>query len=222
MLADLQTLVDDMVRDDAERIAADQRDRALSLALVQYGRDRPRRIVEDIAMPANGLIAPPDGAHGMISVEYPVGERPPRFLSPRSWRPYDTPDGAAIMVTAPIATGETMRVTFAGQHLVDDDEDTIPAEDREAVASYAAAILFDQIAATTSGDGNPTIPADTVNHGQKPENFAKRAERWRQRYYDLLGIDPKRAKAASVLVETPLPSTAGGPRLTHGRSRWRR
>lgn len=223
MLADLQKLVDDMVRDDAQRIDADQRDRALSLALVQYGRDRPRRIVTDQIMPDDGLIVPPEGARAVLSIEHPVGHRPPRYLSPHQWMPYDTPEGRCIMLaTGGIPAGDEMRVTFAGAHEVDDDGGTVPIVDHEAVASYAAAILFDQIAAMTSGDGNPTIPADAVNHGAKPENFAKRAERWRQRYHDLLGIDAKRTKAASVVVQQPLASTTGGSRLTHGRGRFRR
>lgn len=222
MLGGLQTLVDDMVRDDAERIDAGQRDRALSLALVQYGRDRPRRIVVDRFMPEDGLIVPPAGARDVLSIEYPVGSRPPRYLSPHQWQPYDDPEGRCILVSSGVPGGEEMRITFAAAHAVDIEGGTVPEEDHEAVASYAAAILFDQIAAMTSGDGNPTIPADAVNHGAKPENFAKRAERWRQRYHDLLGIDVKRTKAASVLVQTPLPSTTGGSRLTHGRGRFRR
>lgn len=222
MLAELQTLVDDMVRDDAQRIDAGQRDRALSLALVQYGRDRPRRIVEDRPMPEDGLVVPPEGARDVLSIEYPVGHRPPRFLSPHQWSPYDTPDGRCLMITSRIGADETLRITFAGAHVLNEDDSTVPAVDHEALASYAAAILFDQIAAMTSGDGNPTIPADAVNHGAKPENFAKRAERWRQRYHDLLGIDTKRIKAASVVVQTPLASTTGGSWLTHGRGRYRR
>lgn len=222
MLADLQELVDDMVRDDASRIDAGQRDRALSLALVQYGRDRPRRIVADETMPANGRIMPPEGARDILAIEFPIDQVPPRFLSPHQWQPYDAPEGRCLLVLARIQPDETIRVTYAGPHVLADDECSIPETDREAVGSYAAAILFDQIAAMTSGDGNPTIPADTVNHGAKPENFAKRAERWRQRYHDLLGIDVKRVKAASVVVTTPLASTTGGGRLTHGRGRFRR
>ncbi|MEP9372612.1 hypothetical protein [Mesorhizobium sp. KR1-2] len=221
MLADLQTLVDDMVRDDAARIDADQRDRAIALALVQYGRDRPRRFVSDVTMPEDGLIELPEGARAILTVEYPVGLRPPRFLSPHQWSRYDAPEGPRELVSG-VATGATMRVTFGGAHALTEDQDTVPPEDREALTSYAAAILFDQVAAMTSGDGNPTIPADAVNHGAKPENFAKRAERWRQRYHDLLGIDVKRTKAASVVVQTPLASTTGGSRLTHGRGRFRR
>ena len=95
----------------------------------------------------------------------------------------------------------------------------IPEADREAVASYAAAVLFDQMAATTSGDSNPTIPADAVAHAAKPEAFAKRAERLRQRYYDLLGIDVRRTRPASAMAVQPLSASDGGRRLTHWRRR---
>lgn len=222
MLDDVRALTDDMVRDDArERVSADQRDKAIALAVAQYGRDRPRVVVADIAAPADGLIAIPAGAASLAGIEHPVGYRPPALLPPTAYQLYTTPDGPSVMLVATITAGEPVRVTWHHPHILTVVEDTIPAVDHEAVASYAVAVLFDQIAALTSGDGNPTIPADAVNHQAKPENYAKRAERLRQRYYDLLGIDVRRVRPASVLVQLPLPSSTGETRLTHHRQRRR-
>lgn len=106
---------------------------------------------------------------------------------------------------------------IGGEHphclFADADTDTLPPDDMEAVASYAAAVLFDQIAAATSGDSSLTIAADAVDHKQKPSEFAKRATTLRQRYHDLLGIDPKRLKGGSTLAQVRLPSSRGGRRL---------
>lgn len=214
MLGDHEALVNDMVRDHVDRIAADQLSRAIALAVAQYSKDRPRKVIEDIAF-AGGSISAPDGE--IVSIELPIGHRPPSFLPASAWEIYDTPAGALLFV--PAAGDATARITFRRAHLLDSETDTVPATDREAVASYAAAILFDQVAAATSGDGNPSIAADTVNHAAKPENYAKRAERLRARYYDLIGLDPKRGKAASVTVTRPVGDSGGGPRLQHGRRR---
>jgi len=221
MLADVQELVGDLVRDDASRISPDQRDRAIGLAVVQYSKDRPRRAVEDIAGDGGRRLALPAGAIRAEAVEYPVTDGTPVFLATTAWGHYNAPNGPQLVFTRTIPAGAPLRLHLLRPHALTDAEDTIPLTDREALASYAAAVLFDQIAATTSGDGNPTIPADAVNHASKPESFAKRAERLRQRYYDLLGIDVKRTQPASAMAVQPLAASDGGHRLTHYRRRWR-
>ncbi len=221
MLGDFQTLTSDLLRDDAARVDAGQVARAIALAVAQYGKDRERRIVEDVIAPGGMAIDHPADAK-VLAIEYPVGDMPPTMLGRMEWYPYQTPAERKVIFRNAFNAGETLRLTLVRAHELTDTVDTIPVGDREAVVSYAAAVLFDQIAAETSGDGNPTIPADTVNHQAKPENYAKRAERLRQRYYDLLGIDPKRVQAASVTVMQPLASTTGGGRLTHYRGRRRR
>jgi hypothetical protein len=222
MLDDLRRLVGDLVRDDAERVATGQSDRAISLAVVQYDKDRPRRCVEDVVAPGGGSLALPDGARRVVQVEAPAGIIPPCVLPSRAWGHYNAPDGVKLLFPAPLAEGTPVRLTLTRAHDLTASVDTIPEADREAVASYAAAVLFEQIAATTSGVSSPTIPADTVDHGSKPVNFAKRAELLRQRYYDLLGIDVKRQQPASAVATQPLPASDGGHRLTHFRRRWRR
>jgi hypothetical protein len=218
MLADVQALVDDLVRDDVSRVTPDQRDRAIGLAVVQYSKDRPRREVDDVTAPGGYRLDLPAGAIRVEAVEYPVDQAIPAWLAPSSWAHYQAPGGASLRFMRHIPAGAVVRLTSLHPHVLAADEDTIPLTDREAVASYTAALLFDQIAATTSGDSNPTIPADAVNHASKPESFAKRAERLRQRYYDLLGIDVKRTQPASAMAVQPLHASDGGRRL---RRRWR-
>ncbi|TXH32519.1 MAG: hypothetical protein E6Q98_24655 [Rhodospirillaceae bacterium] len=219
MLDDFRTLVNDMIRDNVERVTADQLDRAIGRAVIQYGKDKPRAVVEDIVSPGGKVLDFPDGAIRVIGIEYPVAEMPASRLRSDQWSVYEAPAGKQIVLDIATQAASYVRLTVTRRHLLSDDDDTIPDTDQEAVASYAAAILFDQISADTSGDGSPTIAADAVNHQAKPDNFAKRAERLRQRYYDLLGIDPKRVQAASVNVTVPMASTTGGPRLLHHRRR---
>jgi hypothetical protein len=207
MLDDFRTLVRDMIRDSADRVDAEQVDRALGLAIVQYGKDRPRRVVEDVISPGGKVLDFPAGALRVLDIEYPVAEFPTSRLCSDQWSVYEAPNGRQIVLDVSTLPASYVRLTVNRPHLLTDSDDTIPDVDREAVASYGAAILFDQMSAATSADGNPTISADAVNHQAKPDNFAKRAERLRQRYYDLLGIDPKRVQAASVNVTVPLASS---------------
>jgi len=213
VLDDIRTLVCDLLRDDVQRVSTEQLDRAIGLAVVQYGKDRPRILVEDVMAPGGRAIDLPDGALKVLAIEHPVNAFPPAVLPADAWRLYQTPGRMQILLAAPAAAGATLRLTVTRPHELTETVDTVPADDREAVASYAGAVLFDQIAAATSGDGNPTIQADTVNHAAKPENYGKRAERLRQRYHDLLGIDPKRVQPFSTTVTVPLANSKGGPRL---------
>lgn len=219
MRDDIRDLVDDLVRDDASRINPEQQDRAITAAVAQYSKDRPLRDVEDVVAAGGHRIDMPAGTQRVEAVEYPVDQAVPAFLAASAWGHYHAPGGIFLIFTRPIAAGATVRLTLLRPHALAEAEDTIPEADREALASYAAAVLFDQIAATTSGDSNPTIPADAVNHASKPESFAKRAERLRQRYYDLLGIDVKRTRPASAMAVQPLSASDGGRRLTHWRRR---
>lgn len=218
MLDDLRALVADLVRDDVERVGSAQGDRAINAAVIQYTKDRPRRSVEDVVSEGGSWLPLPEGALRVVQVETPPDQVPPRILPARAWGHYTAPLGVRILLTQPLAADTAVRLTVTRPHVLTDAEDTLPEEDREAVASYAAAVLLDQIATATSGASTPTIPADTVDHGSKPTNFASRATTLRQHYHDLLGIDPKRQRPASAVATQPLaPSYGGAGRLTHRR-----
>lgn len=225
MLDDFRALVDDQVRDAAARLGDEARDRALGRAVVQYGKDRPRLLVADIA--AIGGMPPhlplPDGwvagESAAVSIEYPIGAMPPTLMLRPRWGVIATPAGVVIALPQDAAVGKTHRLTFTAPHQLAEDADTVPPADREAVSLYAAAILLDQLAAATSGDQDATIQADSVRHGQTGPNYAARATTARQRYHDLLGIDPKRQIPASVTVAPPLASSTGGGRLLWRRGR---
>lgn len=225
MLQDLRTLVDDLVRDVVGRLGADARDRAISLAVVQYGKDRPRTRVSDLAAvdaPAPRHLELPeewDAASAPLSIEHPIGHVPPHALPRHVWALLETPAGRVIGLPRAIRAGDICRLTWTLPHQLGQDVDTIPTGDREAVAQYAAAMLLDQVAAMTSGDQSSVIQADAVDHKESGPNYAARAGTARRRYHDLLGIDPKRVQAASVTVNPPLPATTAWGRLLFRRSR---
>jgi hypothetical protein len=219
MLDDVRTLVRDQIRDNADRVDAEQVDRAIALAVIQLDQDRPCSVVRDVVSAGGYMVPVPTDANNVIGVEYPINRSPPAILTRQDWAIYAAPAGAQVQLAYQTAANSVVRMTLNIPHVLDDSTDTITPAAHEAVASYAAAILLDQMSAATSSDIVPTIAADTVNPGNKPDNFASRARTLRQRYYDLLGIDPKRVKSASTNVRVVVPSSTGGRRLTHNRRR---
>lgn len=219
-LADFQDLVDDLVRDDSGKIAVADRDQAIGLAVERYGKDRPKTAVEDVAAAATGQVLPlpagwqPDFSK-LVSLEYPIGEVPPRVLASGTYRLYETPATTQVLLAVVLQAGEQVRATYTVRHTLDAVTDTLPAQDREAVSSWAAALLLDQLASLFSGDSDSTIQADSVDHNSKAREFAARARAARKRYFDELGIDPKRNVAAGAVVDLDLRDSRNRDRLTH-------
>lgn len=219
-LTDFQSLVADLVRDDAEKITTAQRDTAIAVAVARYGKDRPRAKVEDITASGGNRLTLPTawvaGISDLAALEYPIGHVPPSMVANEDWRFYQTPTGIEIMLAGAISAGASVRATFSIPHQVDDAADTIPLHDREAVCCLAAASLCDQLASLYSGDSDSTIQADSVNHQSKAAEFSKRATALRKRYHDELGIDLKKNVAAGMVVGMSHGSSLGRDRLTHG------
>jgi hypothetical protein len=220
-LSDFQSLVQDLVRDDANHISDPQRNAAIDSAVARYSKDRPRQKVEDVAATgANTLPLPTNwqaGYSDLLDLEHPIGQVPPSRLPAQTYSLYATPSGETIMLTNAVQVGAQVRVTYSIAHALSNAEDTITLGDREPVCCLAAASLCDQLASLYSGDSDSTIQADSVNHQSKAGEFASRAKVLRKRYLDELGIDAKKNVATGVVVEFPKNNSRGGDRLTRGR-----
>lgn len=219
MLSDYQTLVERLVRADADDIASLDVLDAINLAVTRYSKDRPRAVVEDISAPGGQLLNLPAawvaGFSDIQSLEYPIGEVPPNGIE--AWDIYQGPDAEMIMIGDTLDAGEAVRVGYTVFHSLDTTTDTIPQIHREAVASYAAAYVCDQLAGQYAGDGNPTIQADTVDHGSKSGKFARRADKLRKRYRDQVGAVEKTSAAAGVMVDLDNNDSRGRDRFHHSR-----
>lgn len=212
-IEDYQDLVTSLVRDPDGLISDTERDKAIALAVTRYSEDRPRALLEDLTTPAEGLLDLPDAfdpeRSRIIKLESPPEQAPPTYLDPESWMIYEGLDGKKIMFISRPQTGQTIRARFTAPHTLDDEADTIPAQDMEAVASWAAAVLCEQLASQFSGDSIPTIDADSVDHQSKGRDFANRASRLRKHYYDSIGVDPKRNVAAGAVVDLDINDSRG-------------
>ncbi|MEW6332457.1 MAG: hypothetical protein AB1560_13450 [Pseudomonadota bacterium] len=218
-LADYQTLVDKLVRDETGKVTTTDRDEAIARAVARYSQDRPREKTEDVVSPGGNYFDLPAGWQvdfsSLRSVEYPVGNIPLSLIAPERLGFYRTPTALQIMFADAIPAAANVRFNYTIRHQVDGSADTIRSDDREPVCAYAAAILLDQLASLFAGDNNPTIQADNVDHNSKGREYAARAATLRKRYFDTLGIDPKRQVAAGVVVNLDFPDSQGNDRLLH-------
>lgn len=220
MLSDYQTLVTELTRDDAAKIAVAERDRAIDLAVKRYSKDRPQEKTQDVT-PADANHLPLPAAwetdfSELRSLEHPIGNVPPSVIGQERYGFYRSPTDLKIQLLDAVAVAaNNVRATYTIRHVVSAIADTIPIEDREPAACWAAAILCDELAALYSGNTDSTIQADTVSSTSKAQEYAARGRALRTRYFKELGIDEKRAEPAGVVVNLDFPDSHGQERLTH-------
>ena len=221
MLTDYQTLVIDLVRDDAAKIITAERDRAIAAAVYRYSKDRPREKAQDVTPEAGGQLLPLPAAwetdfSDLRSLEYPIGEIPPALIDADRWAFYLSPTATKIQLADAVAVAaNNVRALYTIKHVVSTTEDTIPVQNREPVACWAAAICCDQLASYYSGGTDSSIQADSVESRSKAQEYAARAAKLRKRYLDELGIEDKRSAPAGAVVNLDLPDSQGQDRLTH-------
>lgn len=224
MLSDFQTLVDDLVRDSAQWVTPEQRERAIGLALSRYSTDRPRQLVADVTSSGGQALPLPtgwvSGASALEGVETPVGQIPPALLASSQWSIYRGPLAEEIRLARSLVAGAVARLTFTTPHQLSATEDTILPAHREAVACYTASLLAEQVATVHANAADPTIGADRVDQAHPAREWAARAKSYRNRYFATLGIainaqgvEQPRMEAAGVVVDLELPTTHGRGRL---------
>jgi hypothetical protein len=218
-LADFQSLIDNLVRDQSSDISTDDRDQALELAVVRYSTDRAIEAVEEVAAAGTIHLALPEGwdpgFSRLTAVEIPDGADGCEVGSALEL----TLSGLKIRMEQAFTSGTVLHVRYTLPHAVDDSTDTVPLADRAAVAKWAAALLLDQLATLYAGDRDPVIAADSANWASKSRDYASRAKELRTQYLDHLGIDPKRTVAAGAVVDFDRDSSLGFDRLVHNRRR---
>lgn len=222
-LTDYQTLTDSLVRDDSGEISDADRDRAIGLAVIRYSTDRPRPIIEAVESAGGVFLDLPAGWEvdfsRLTSVEIPDGAAPDGETTPIEAMTDQGLLGLRIRLARSLAVGQSAHVRFTAAHVLDVNDDTIPSQDREAVAGWAAALLFEELASLYSGHRQPTIQADSVDWQSKGRDFAARAKRLRESYLNHLGIDMKRTVPAGAVVNFNQLDSRGQDRLLHPQRR---
>lgn len=209
-LADYQTLVTSLVRDQSGAITDADRDRAIELARLRYSEDAERMLTEDVTWAQAGYFGPlPQGwAAGawLIDAEYPVGQQPPAKIELAI---YQEPTAQQLVAQDALAAGSVVRVSFAAPHQLTANADTIVLVHREAVASYAAHVLCKQLAAYYSAERETSINADSSNTESRARNYALRAKDYRAAYFAGIGkADPQAAGGAGAAGNGSAPAAS--------------
>jgi hypothetical protein len=221
-LADYQSLIVTLVDDPSKITTEADCDKAIDLAVARYSQDKPLVRKFDVTAAGGPLVALPpefvDGVSAVFGVELFGGDRPYE-LDNEDWEAYLGTTGWQLLFDRVIGAGEIVRVQISLPHTLDAGEDTIPAQDREAVANWASSVLLQKLATSFSGNRQSTFLGDSVDHGAKAVNFASRSKKSRDLYFELLGIKRDRVTAAGVVVDWDGRNSLGGDHLTHGRRR---
>ena len=191
--ADFQQLVTDMVPYQDANMAVDVQRRAIEEAVLRYGADVPRLLVEDVVWPVAGVFGPVPASWTdqaiVRSAEYPVGLHPAAALFLDAYR---QPDGSwGLEAVRSLPQGALVRVRFSVSHALTDDADTIPVLHRWPVAQYAAHLLCQQLATRFSAERESAIGADVARTESRAKAYSLRAKEYRAGYYAGIGeADP--------------------------------
>lgn len=220
MLVDYQTLVTELVRDDAAKIAVAERDRAITAAVLRYSSDKPQTKVQDVTPESSQVLPLPAaweaGFSVLLELEHPIGDIPPTFIAQDRYGLYQEPAATKIkLLDGVTVAANSVRSSFTIKHVVDAVTDTIPVQHREPVACWAAAMLCDELAAFFSSGTDSSIQADSVEQRSKAQEYASRAKTLRKRYLDELGIEDKHSAPTGVVVNLDQADSRGQDRLTH-------
>lgn len=224
-LADFQTAVDDLVRDRDSVVTTVQRDAAIEAARAQYSIDAPRSVVVDAtaAIGGNALDLPAGWTDDsvLVSAEYPIGQWPPSMLNASDIQIYASPTVRQLRLPLDLSIGDTVRLTYTADHLLDATEDTVPERHRLAVASLAASWLCGQLASYYAGESEATIGADTVDRKTKSDRWRARARDLLADYTGAVGSAPSdRTKGASATAQMQRTDSLGRRRLFHPPVNW--
>ncbi|MEO5341093.1 MAG: hypothetical protein H7837_11365 [Magnetococcus sp. MYC-9] len=212
-MTDLQTLVQRMLRADEAVIGRDDVEDALHLAALRYSEHRPRILVAEVDAPEGVILSLP--AEWEVGFSRLTGaEREDvastEVLDITRIQAEETANGWRLRMASPIPAG-LLRLRFAVSHTVTADINTLPEREWEAVATYAAAHLLEQLAVAKSGDTDPSFGGAAVNRSTPAQAYADRAKTLRQHYQTLLGIVPGHTAPAGTAVYL---GSARGQRLT--------
>jgi hypothetical protein len=222
--ADVQQLIDQMIRNQDDLIKPTQRDSALARALAQYSLDAPRQVVVDITQAAASytLPVPTDWSttSDVVRCEYPIGQRPVAYIA---LAVYFRPGGNDLLAEQELPLGAVLRLTYTAAHQLSSNtptQDTVPPEHQHALACLAGHLLCLELATYFSGDREPTIGADVAQGQTRAQAYAARSRDLRGQYYAGIGkADPLArsssggASGSSAVASAATVSFMGRPRF---------
>jgi hypothetical protein len=197
---------------------------AINMAVKAHSKNKPRIVIEDEAgtgdfdYAVSLLTSWTAGFSVVKQIEYPVDDdsQDAEILDHDEWEIYEKPAGKHLrFLESSPSTSESFRVTYTALHTCTDDACTIDSFDDEAVQALAAAHFCEMLATYYSQNQESTLQADVVDHTSKARDYAARAKAYRKIYFDHMGIEEGKVKAASITKDQDMPGSWGSDKLTH-------
>jgi len=202
-LAELNALVDRILRDDAGKVTSAQIDAAIQNEAIQlFSQHRPLRKVSDIS--ANGTYdytinttnfpSWVDGFSYIKEVEYPAGQYQNRrnaIIPFEDWEIYEdsTTQYLRFLRITP-TSGYTIRSTYFVPHSVPDSTAvTIKATDEGAFCNLAASLCAVHLAGYYGQTSDSTMGADAVAYRDKGDLWRAQAKRLYEKYISYMFPD---------------------------------
>lgn len=146
------------------------RDAAIKSGIREYSRKFPAIKTALVAVVGSGYYAVPSGWQDalsrIISVEHPIDQSPPAYLSPKSWRVVRR-ESTQVIYLDPNPSA-SFRLTYTAPHDVTNPA-TIPDDHEGPVGRWAASIAAIEFAAKYAGSVQNNV--DAVNYRSKEQEW---------------------------------------------------
>jgi len=191
-------------------------------AVKDFSRFRPRILQVDFTGDGSAyqFTLPAEFEEGfstIVNVEYPKGERIPRYLKPYEWIIYK--DGTTLklhlLTVIPQAT-KIVRVNYTARHVLSDASSTIPVADEETIIVGACALAAQSLAAHAASTQASALAEETINWLEKRVHYTTLAEEYRRIYQARLGFKLDEI-APSAFSAARMPMARERILLTHER-----
>ena len=201
-LQDFLTLIAAKIQDTAGKLTGDRILEALQAAIDEYSTVMPRHKTQTITGDAVTVtFALATGFEENFSkverIEYPVGRQEPEYLDETDYLLYRDPTTGLLklrLTTMVLSVGATAYLAYTQRHHVQSGPpvgetvaDTVPLKHRDAVATLAASHAAVMLAMVYAQSSDPTIGADSVDHGTKSTDYLALAKELRLSYGRRMG-----------------------------------
>lgn len=225
---DLQLKTIGVLQDAAGDLPSEEVDRLIAEAVRRYSGLRPRVVVADVPgadshdYPVALLSEWAEGHSVIQQVEYPILATTidPPILERDVWMEYVTPSGRVLRMLQDKPTPtDTLRVMYTALHVADADTFTIPENDFDAVANWAARLCCRALANKYAQNTEPSLGVDRIENLTKSREYASRAKDLWKDVSSHLKVSDTETAAGSAIVDWDSDYAFGQPWLTHARRR---
>jgi len=230
-----RSLLNTFLKDDAQYIGAEERERMITSAKKIYDGDNSREIIKDDTSAdgdAYDFSLPTDWVDGFSvilgQIEYPIKStdswQTPQYVDDNDWMIYKTSTTTKLRFLNFIpASGYTFRYTYTVPHTLSEASCTINEFDWEAVCHLAASFCFTTLAAKYSQIEEPTIEADVIDYQRRNDECLALSKIHEDFYKGHMGIGIEKTlttTGAQTTKDFDLNYAWGSGYLTHP-TRWR-